>query len=316
MDFVKKIAMGLGAFFLILWGGAGTQSSNTLLQGGGFLGLVIGLIILYIFAKMAWRAMGCLPSILIIVGIVSFILYAIGAFNNGVNGIIPNIKSFLGQHDNTPQGYAAPQLQPIDDENDISPEPQETPDAENNLGSIVNRLSESFGGGTAQAPAQQTPDFPTIYSPVSVVSADTLKIQGRFFKLYGIDAPELNQKCADKSGRSYFCGQKAARWLRDWIMDEPIECRIMQQDNRGNMVGTCAYGPYDLGAAIVNAGWAVAYVKYTDIYLPYQQQAQKDRRGLWQGKFYRPWDWRKIQAQRPNIKINRPKTKAPNIFGE
>ena len=49
----------------------------------------------------------------------------------------------------------------------------------------------------------------------------------------------------------------------------------MQQDAKGNMVGTCSLGAYDLGAALVNAGWAVAYTKYTDIYVPYQVQAQE-----------------------------------------
>ena len=83
----------------------------------------------------------------------------------------------------------------------------------------------------------------------------------------------------------------------------------MQQDKKGNMVGNCALGAYDLGAAIVNAGWAVAYEKYTDIYVPYEQQAKMNRRGLWNGKFYKPWDWRQIQQQRPEIRITRPKRK-------
>ena len=74
------------------------------------------------------------------------------------------------------------------------------------------------------------------------------------------------------------------------------------------MIGTCALGAYDIGAAIVNAGWAVAYPKHTDIYMPYQTQAGQNKRGLWQGDFYMPWDWRKIQAQKPKIKIIKPKT--------
>ena len=84
MLFVKKALLGFGALFLILLGGAGTQTQSTLLQGGGFLGLIIGLIVLYIFAKMAWRAMGCLPSLFLIAAIVVFIMYAIGAFSGGV----------------------------------------------------------------------------------------------------------------------------------------------------------------------------------------------------------------------------------------
>lgn len=72
------------------------------------------------------------------------------------------------------------------------------------------------------------------------------------------------------------------------------------------MVGTCSLGQYDIGAALVNAGWAVAYTKYTDIYVPYQQEAMKRRDGLWQGKFYMPADWRAIKAKKPKIKVTRP----------
>ena len=95
MLFVKKALLGFGALFLILLGGAGTQTQSTLLQGGGFLGLIIGLIVLYIFAKMAWRAMGCLPSLFLIAAIVVFIMYAIGAFSGGVSNVVPNIKSLI-----------------------------------------------------------------------------------------------------------------------------------------------------------------------------------------------------------------------------
>lgn len=37
-----------------------------LFQGGGFIGIIVGLVVLYIFGKMVWRAMGCLPVLLII----------------------------------------------------------------------------------------------------------------------------------------------------------------------------------------------------------------------------------------------------------
>ena len=83
MFFIKKLFLGLAAVVLIYLGGSGTQSSNMLFQGGGFIGIIVGLVVLYIFGKMVWRAMGCLPVLLIISLIVGFILYAIGAFNGG-----------------------------------------------------------------------------------------------------------------------------------------------------------------------------------------------------------------------------------------
>ena len=62
-------------------------------------------------------------------------------------------------------------------------------------------------------------------------------------------------------------------------------------------------GPYDIGAALVNAGWAVADTRQTQVYIPYQNQALANKRGLWQGEFYMPWDWEKIQARKANIKV-------------
>lgn len=326
MAFLKKTIMALGAFFLILWGGAGTQTNNTLLQGGGFLGLIIGLVVLYIFVKMAWRAMGCLPAFLIIAGIASFIIYAIGGFNNGVTGIIPTMKAFLGQQ----QTQTANGSFSLIDEDDIDmsgegeeiieeeeidapvlrktkPRQQAQPQPQEQSAGTIQKIMGSFGGNQkSQAqPALNPQNFPAVSGSVRVVNGDTLMMNGYYIRLYGIDAPESDQTCANRTGRSYHCGRVAATWLRDWLMDNPVECRIMQQDKSGNMVGTCSLGQYDIGAALVNAGWAVAYTKYTDIYMPYQQEAMKRRDGLWQGKFYMPADWRAIKAKKPKIRVNK-----------
>ncbi len=341
MAFLKKTLTALGAFFLILWGGAGTQSNNMLLQGGGFIGLIIGLVVLYIFVKMAWRAMGCLPSLLIITGIFAFILYAIGGFSNGVTGIIPTMRAFLGQQpaagvSQVPQGTFS-----LIDEDDIDTEAVEISEEcagecqeavaraqaefaqqkrmqaqnvpEQSAGTF-SKLMGSFGGKSKPQASLNPADYPAVYGSVRVINGDTLMMNGHYIRLFGIDAPESDQTCANRSGRSYHCGRQAATWLRDWITDNELECRIMQQDARGNMVGVCSLGQYDLGAALVNAGWAVAYTKYTDIYMPYQDNAMKQRVGLWQGRFYMPWDWRAIKAKKPNIKVVKPKVKRNSMW--
>ncbi len=295
MMFLKKVLLGIAAFVLILWGGAGTQSNSLLLQGGGFVGLIAGLIILYIFTKMAWRAMGCVPSMLLVAGIILFIIYAIGGFRGGIGNISGNLRSFMGQNTGEPRHANPFETHARTTENfgdNIVPEEEST----------VSQLMNYFN--VSGEPAEINPtDFPVIYGEAKVINGDTLKINGKYLRLYGIDAPETNQTCANGQGRAYRCGQVAGDWLRSWINGYTLECRIMQQDNHGNMVGTCALGQYDLGAALVNAGWAVAYLKYTDIYYPYEEEARLQRRGLWEGKFYMPWDWRAQQAQTPSIKI-------------
>lgn len=316
MFFLKKFLLGFGALFLILLGGAGTQSESTLLQGSGFLGLIIGLIVLYIFAKMAWRAMGCLPSIFLILAIVVFILYAIGAFSGGIMNVGSNLRNFLGQGHaaqrtvvaSPSQGMAVPLINDEEFDSPISEsfsspqpsQPQAAPQQDRGW----------FSGGQSENQGFNPQNYPAVYSSAQVVSADTLIIGGRYLRLFGIDAPENNQTCADRTGRAYACGQQATSWLKGWIADNELECRIIQQDQRGNMIGICSLGAYDLGAALVNAGWAVVYAEHSDIYMPYQVQAQQNARGLWQGEFYMPWDWRKIQARKPKIKvINKPKSR-------
>ena len=192
----------------------------------------------------------------------------------------------------------------------VSPQTQEAqkPNA-------FQQFMSSLGGQPeAAAPALNPNNFTAVYSAARVINGDTLEIQGSYFRLYGIDAPEANQSCADRQGRSYNCGREAALWLKNWITTNELECHVMQQDAKGNMVGTCSLGQYDLGAALVNAGWAVAYQKYTDIYVPYERQAQMNKRGLWQGTFYMPWDWRAMQGKKPKIKVIKPKVRRKSIL--
>lgn len=314
MFFVKKLLFGLGALFLILLGGAGTQSQSLLLQGGGFLGLIIGLVVLYIFAKMAWRAMGCLPSLLVFVAVAVFVLYAIGAFKGGTGNIVQNVKSFLGQGSVSNNSDMASSQIMLLEENDIapisenfsSPAPSSTQQSQKqSSGGVLNKLFTQENEKSGLNPS----NYPAVYSQARVVSGDTLVLAGgRYLRLFGIDAPESNQTCSDGYGKAYRCGQQAASWLSSWIQDNELECRVINQNEQGNIVGTCSLGAYDLGAALINAGWAVVYKQHTDIYMPYQIQAQNNHRGLWQGEFYMPWDWRKIQARKPKIKIiNKPK---------
>lgn len=296
MGFIKKCIFGFAALFFILVGGAGTQSDSTLLQGGGFIGLIIGLIVLYIFAKMAWRAMGCLPSLLIIIAVVFFILYAIGAFTNGIGGVEQNIKTFLGQGVHTSQEVVA-NTSAQDGTVNLVGEDQHPILAEN--------IAAEFLPAKKQAkPKRFNPlDYPSMSGGVGVVNGDTLTMNGRVVNLFGVAAPDISQTCADMSGRGYRCGQQSIAWLSSWLADNEVKCHIINEDERGVLSGVCMLGPYDIGAALVNSGWAVADIRETQIYIPYQNQALTNKRGLWQGEFYMPWDWQKIQARKANVKV-------------
>lgn len=362
---MKKVLLGLGFILLFSLGGAGTQSNSLLMQGLGFFGIIIGLIILYVFGKMVWRGIGCMPSFLILSAIVLFIMYSLGMFNNGIAGVGDAMLKFIGR-ETKPADLEVNQVLVGNEyrNNEVLQDKHLLNQAEGqvkinadfsdkNIGSTeqsmekamlygatqTNKLATDFADETNKAepennngflsnvmsafsdkpaPKQQKAfnpnDYPVVYGTVRVVNADTLIMYNNYFKLFGIDAPESNQTCANRSGRSYNCGREAAMWLKNWIGENELECHVIRQNTKGDMEGTCSFGPYDLGAALVNAGWAVANINVTDIYYPYEEQAKENKRGLWQGQFYMPWDWRKMQARKPKIKIIR-KTKKKNMFG-
>lgn len=302
MGFLKKCIFGFAALFFILLGGAGTQSDSMLLQGGGFIGLIIGLIVLYIFAKMAWRAMGCLPSLLIIIAVIFFILFAIGAFSNGIDGVGQNLRTFLGQGIHTSQEVVA--------NAEISQKADEKEGTVNLVGEdkhpiLTENISEDFFPSKKQEKTRRfNPlDYPSMNGGVGVINGDVLTMNGRIIKLFGVAAPDISQTCADMSGRGYKCGQQSIAWLSSWLADNEVKCHIINEDERGVLSGVCMLGPYDIGAALINSGWAVADIRQTQIYIPYQNQALSNKRGLWQGEFYMPWDWQKIQARKANVKV-------------
>ena len=43
---------------------------------------------------------------------------------------------------------------------------------------------------------------------------------------------------------------------------------------------------------MVQAGWALAYIKYSSAYRRAEDDARIHKRGLWEGAFIAPWDWR------------------------
>ena len=304
MGFLKKAVFGFAALFFILVGGAGTQSDSVLLQGGGFIGLIIGLIVLYVFAKMAWRAIGCLPSLLVIAAVVFFILYAIGAFRDGIGGVGQNVRTFLGQGVQTSQEVIAnAEIKMPENEGTVNliGEDQHPILTENMTDMLLPAKKEN------KPEAFNPLNYPATTGISRVVSGDTLTLNNRVVKLFGVAAPDISQTCADASGRGYKCGQQAIAWLSSWLADNEIKCYVLGQDDRGVLTAACMLGPYDIGAALINAGWAVADTRQTQVYVPYQNQALTNKRGLWQGEFYMPWDWEKIQARKANVKVIRSK---------
>lgn len=124
-----------------------------------------------------------------------------------------------------------------------------------------------------------------------IVDGDSIEVAGAKIRLYGIDAPELDQTCRDRAGATYACGRLAQRHLERAAKGHVI-CDAVETDRYGREVAICYAGETDLGAAMVSAGWARAYLSYSLRYASAEQAAREARRGLWDGEFDDPWAFR------------------------
>lgn len=124
-----------------------------------------------------------------------------------------------------------------------------------------------------------------------VRDGDSITIDGVQVRLFGIDAPELDQQCRDKRGATYACGRLSQRHLARIAKGE-VRCDPIETDRYGRTVAICHAGEVDLGAAMVSAGWARAYLSYSLRYATAETAAQDRRRGMWDGEFDDPWAYR------------------------
>ena len=127
----------------------------------------------------------------------------------------------------------------------------------------------------------------------SVIDGDTIELHGERIRLFGIDAAESSQLCEDAAGKAYRCGQQAALALADRIGRQTVRCEGKDRDRYGRLVAICYLGDEDLDAWMVLQGLALAFRKYSTLYVPQEDEARLAKRGLWSGSFEMPWEWRK-----------------------
>lgn len=132
-----------------------------------------------------------------------------------------------------------------------------------------------------------------LVGPVRVIDGDTLDVGGTRVRLHGVDAPERAQPCLGEDGTEWACGDWATAEARTRWEGERAACEVVETDRYGRAVSRCEVDGEDLGATLVGQGMALAYVDYSDDYLPQQRAAEEAGLGLWRGRFQAPWDWRR-----------------------
>lgn len=126
---------------------------------------------------------------------------------------------------------------------------------------------------------------------VKVVDGDTLVLDGKRIRLVGIDAPELRQIC-QRDNQPWPCGKGASDHLDALIGDERTTCDAGGSDRYGRLLAVCSSGGRDLNAAMVGAGFAVAFGDYEAD----EDAAKAKRLGIWAGTFDMPRTWRRTHG--------------------
>ncbi|MFT3989027.1 thermonuclease family protein [Aestuariivirga sp.] len=126
----------------------------------------------------------------------------------------------------------------------------------------------------------------------TAIDGDSLRKDGNDTRLFGIDAPELHQFCAARDGKSYACGQDAKLALQKLVRGKTLTCRPVDTDRYGRTVAVCRDGGLDIGREMVRQGFAIAYLRHSMDYAGEEADARAAKRGIWQGAFEDPEDWR------------------------
>ena len=131
-----------------------------------------------------------------------------------------------------------------------------------------------------------------IEGKAKVIDGDTIHIGKNKIRLYGIDAPEKNLKCFILSNE-WNCGEQSTVNLINLINLRKVSCIIIDQDKYKRDIGKCYVNNENINKWMVKNGWALAYRYYSIDYLKDEKFAKKNKKGMWQGNFKNPWDFRK-----------------------
>jgi endonuclease YncB( thermonuclease family) len=135
---------------------------------------------------------------------------------------------------------------------------------------------------------------------IVAIDGDTLRAgDGTEYRIFGIDAPELQQTCNEANGKSWLCGRAAKAKLTTLLKRGNVNCAARANDRFGRIVAVCSVeGVPDLGETLVRDGYAIDLDGAAgNPYRAAEAEAREAKRGIWRGTFEPPSDWREANPR-------------------
>lgn len=160
------------------------------------------------------------------------------------------------------------------------------------------RLTIALGAGLLALGLSVSPaaSEDTITGAARAIDADIIAFENnQRVILWGVDSPERDQTCS-VGGSKYSCYEDSLRTLETLATRGEVTCELYgARDPFGRRFGRCTTGDIDIGAEMVRAGMALAFLEQAEDYVSQQEEAEAAKVGLWQEgvDFLEPWLWRK-----------------------
>jgi endonuclease YncB( thermonuclease family)/flagellar motor protein MotB len=144
-----------------------------------------------------------------------------------------------------------------------------------------------------QSTTEPEPHTVPITGKPMVVDADTIEIGGTRIRLWGVDAIESGQLCS-RDGQTWDCAAESTAGLVAFIAGKTLTCAKQSIDQYHRVVAKCSAYNIDLGSWLVASGFAMDYPEYSSgAYATEQASASTEKKGIWQGMFIAPSEWRR-----------------------
>jgi endonuclease YncB( thermonuclease family) len=127
---------------------------------------------------------------------------------------------------------------------------------------------------------------------VRVVDGDTIEVDGTRIRLYGIDAPEAGQACAERGGGTWACGKAAITAVERLVAGGELACDDRGPDDYGRTLAVCTAGGAELNRALVDDGLAWSFRRYSHDYDEAEDAAHARGVGIWQAETEPAWQYR------------------------